>query len=133
MKATRKPWKVISLEDVGVTRLRQHIREAQYWEDRAKGDTARHEICKARKLAFMVALGEAQRYHQWTPSGVEPELKAIPFFADMVNPDGEAAHGLWLAGQYLAYVEREGRDAEIKASDPFDPAAAFEPMKTYNP
>lgn len=134
--AERKPWKYIGSEDVTRTRLRQHIRESQYWEDRAREedgrDSRKRDICQAKTLAFMVSLGEVLRTQRWTAQPYGPTgQRATPYFAEMVNPDGEASHSLWLAGEYLAMVERDGRPGEIKGSDPFDPAAAFEPQKTW--
>lgn len=133
--AERKPWKYIGMEDVTRTRLRQHIREAQYWEDRTGeevyGDSSKHLINQAKKLAFMVALGEVLRAQRWVAEGSPKNRDRTPYFAEMVNPDGEAAHSLWLAGEYLRMVEEDGRDAVIMGSDPFDPAAAFEGQKTW--
>lgn len=133
--AERKPWKYIGMEDVTVTRFRQHIRESQYWADRAKEDDGRdsskYDICQAKTLAFMVALGEVLRTRRWVAEGSPKNRDRIPYFAEMVNPDGEAAHSLWLAGEYLQMVKENGRDAVIMGSDPFDPAAAFEGQKTW--
>ena len=132
--AERQPWLYIGMEDVTRTRLRQHIREAQYWEDRARGDYdgRKQDICQAKRLAFMVALGEVLRAQRWRPEDKATGRDRVPYFADMVNPDGEASHSLWIAGEYLRYVENHGRDAVIKGIDPFDPAAAFEPEKTWH-
>ena len=119
------------------TRLRQHIREAQYWEDRAiheagRAEGRKQEICKEKKLALMMALGEVLRAQRWAPERSTGDLGRVPYFADMVNPDGEAAHSLWIAGEYLRYVDNHGLEAVIKGTDPFDPAAAFEPEKTWH-
>jgi hypothetical protein len=134
--AERQPWLYIGSEDVTRTRLRQHIREAEYWTDRAREedgpDGRREEINQGKKLAFMVALGEVLRTQRWRPEGQATDRVRIPYFGDMVNPDGEAAHDLWIANEYLRYVENHGRDAVIKGTDPFDPAAAFEPEKTWH-
>ena len=133
--AERQPWLYIGSEDVTRTRLRQHIREAQYWEDRAReeeGGASKFDICQAKKLAFMVALGEVLRTQRWTPEEFRRDREKVPYFGEMVNPDGEAAHDIWVASEYLRYVENHGRDAVIKGTDPFDPAAAYEPEKTWH-
>jgi hypothetical protein len=133
--AERQPWLYIGSEDVTRTRLRQHIREAQYWKDRAfedEGGAAKFDICQATELAFMVALGEVLRTQRWRPEDKATDRDRVPYFGDMVNPDGEAAHDLWIAAEYLRYVDNHGRNAVIKGTDPFDPAAAFEPEKTWH-
>lgn len=129
----RKPWKYIGSEDVTVTRLRQHIREAEYWTARARHeagpDGQREELCKKQGLTFRVALGEVLRCNGWRP---HTRGQRVPYFGEMVNPDGEAAYSLWIAGEYLQMVERDGRDAVISGFDPFDPEAGLKPQKTWH-
>lgn len=97
MKAKRKPFLKMSLEDVRVEHFRRLLNEEEYWRERARleagPDSTRYQMCEMKVVTLVLALGVAVR-------GIRHEL-----ISGRLDPE----RSIFTANEYLEKVIQEGR------------------------